>query len=226
MPAHMLFGLAGSGGAQQAVSSRFIGDVVSDTVDRSVYTFSNVAFSNSTPASPRKIFLSLYVDENGANSTTSITVNGVAMTRAVGPVTNSNQYAEIWHLDVDGSFDTPLQATVVVTLAATALGALICCGTFFNLPVGAVHATATSTVDPGDLSLNVVANGAVVAFGHTSATSTSITVTGVTTASGDGIFDGVHNLAHEANLIAASPRTVTMDYSTGTTPVACAVSFN
>jgi hypothetical protein len=225
MQGHMLFGLAGAGSAQGAFTVMFDWPGVTvDTADRSTYTFT------TPPVYPAlltgdKMLLGLAVDDSGANSTTSVTYDGNAMTRVVGPVSAANDYIEIWELNAPSFIDQ--ERPIVVTLANTALGVTFLGVNLRGFASAAVYDTATSTADPASLTIDVPEGGAIFGLAHATGATASIAWSSLSTLQGNDnqLGSQVADWAGSAGLPAETSRAVSVNYDLAANFKAAAVSY-
>ena len=185
-----------------------------DGVDRTVYTFSSLAFG-AVPAAGERRFLVVSVGavENGtgAFSISSLTVAGIAATLVVAQINViANQAASaIYYLELltGTSGDVVVTFNTQIALCGVAIARVISNAGFL------VHHTSVDVVDSIDLSLNIPRNG--VAVGTTqSINSTGSTWTGLTEVVDTEIPTGeFFSVAQDQFTVAETARTIQMDAS-------------
>ena len=180
---------------------------VADTADATGYTFTGQSLG--TAAADREVVVAVQSRTGGTSITvSSLTVGGISATLEVRTANTASGYTliEIWRAPV------PTGTTGDVVVNFTGGTALRCAIDIYKL-TGRSSTFATSSTgasNGGTLSLNVAANGAVIAAAASASATSAFTWTGVTerydAATGGEAFRT--STASADGLTAATPRTV------------------
>lgn len=193
-----------------------------DETDASTYSFTSVGFG--TVSRPRFIVAAIFYQSIGAHRTvSSITADGVAGTLLTSAL-RSGGGAEIdIALYIFPGAAIAATGTLAFTLNSTAVRAGYGAWAVYNLISPSAYATSSGTgASPQTLNLNTLAGGVVIGA-STSFATPSFAWTGLTEdfeTSGSDRISGASN----ANVVAASPRSVSVSISAGS-PLSAAVSL-
>jgi len=167
--------------AANPVTYSFAGSAV-DANNLTTYTFSN--HSIGTASATRKVVVCIAGNGTAAGrSVSSVTVGGASATELIDyqNPTGTDQVSAMYQIDVSSGTTANIVVTFNDTMADMGIGV-------FAVYDAAVSVTATDTdpSEPGALSINVPANGVVIACSR-SDNGTTCTTTGVTEAYDENI---------------------------------------
>jgi len=191
-------------------------DYTFDEVNRSVYTFSSQAVG--TAGSNRDVAVCVTLRGN-STSPTSVTVGGTNLSQAVSSIASSD-VAEIWI----GAIPTGTTADVVVTFSASQSRCAVNTYAIYDLVSTTPSDTATSSADPASLNMDIPSGNSIALGCAYTNTTSDATWTGLTE-DNDSSDHGGNFAASDAFSSSETDRTIECDYSSATSPSACAAVF-
>lgn len=188
-----------------------------NNADGSSYTFTAADIGN---ASANRCVV-VGVGANAGSSFTSVTLGGSAMTSLVAVSNATTNVGALYIL----AFPTGATADVVVTCGAAANRCYIGVWSIYNLKSATAVATASATTSGGSMNVNTSSGGIVIGYHYNGNNVGTPTWTGLTQDYATNSTETGHSGASASNVVAATPRTVSVSNSSASTLVSVAASL-